>query len=48
MKKPRFVGGAGRIVLMEKELLWGFDPIFLGWLGALVILAAWNAWRGED
>ncbi len=32
---------------MEKELLWGHDPIFIGWLGAMVLLWAWNAWRGK-
>ena len=23
-----------------RETLWGFDPIYLGWLGAVLILAA--------
>lgn len=30
-----------------KETLWGFDPIYLGWLGAMLILWALDEWRGK-
>ena len=25
--------------------LWGFDPIWLGYLAATLVLGAWRAWR---
>lgn len=30
-----------------RETLWGFDPIYLGWLGAVLILALIDQWRGK-
>jgi hypothetical protein len=29
----------------DAQTLWGLNPIWLGYLGALVVLGAWNAWR---
>lgn len=28
-------------------VMWGFDPIFLGWLVAALLLAAWDARRKQ-
>lgn len=33
------------IHMTTANTLWGFDPIWLGYLAAAVILSAWRAWR---
>lgn len=32
---------------MGDGTLWGLNPIFVGWIGALAILALWDHLRGK-
>ncbi len=45
MQKARVVRAFGGDV--DDQTILGMNPIFLGWLGAIAVLAIWNGLRGK-
>lgn len=46
MKKARLMGGLGEVGERDYSRRVNFDPIFLGWIGAVCVLAVINWLRG--
>lgn len=45
-RKTASVGGYGGC-MEDANRLWGLSPAYVGWLGALAVLAIWNYLRGR-